>query len=203
MSRTVAWIVIVLIGLGALMIVTAAIGSRDEREQVSAAEYADNVCSAVGAWRGSIESIVDDIRTPAAIGDAGVEEPQSETPQGRTGFVRAGLERAVVATSTLTEAVTRSGVPDSPQGEQVAEQFQAWADDSETELQAASEALDDEPDSLEQALQATAASAGAIGSTLTSGVRTVTEAARTDPDLTRAFRDSDVCAELRANRGAP
>jgi hypothetical protein len=203
MSRTVAWIVIIVIGLGALMIVTAAIGSRDERESVTAAEYADNVCGAVGAWRGSIEAVVDDIRTPPALGDAGVEEPQSETPQGRTGYVRTSLERAVDATSTLTEAVARSGVPDSPQGEQVAESFQAWADGAETELEAATEALENEPDSLEQALEATATAASAIGSTLTSGVRTVTEAAGTDPQLAGAFRDSDVCAELRANRGAP
>ena len=203
MSRTVALVVIVVVGLGALMIVTAAIGSRDEREPVTAAEYADNVCGAVGAWRGSIEAVVDDIRTPPALGAGGVEEPQSETPQGRTGFVRAGLERALDATSTLTEAVARSGVPDSPQGEQVAGQFQAWADGAETALQEASDTLDDEPDSLEQALRATAGAASAIGSTLASGVRTVTEAARTDPSLVRAFRDSDVCAELRADRGAP
>lgn len=203
MSRTVAWIVIVLVGLGVLMIVTAAIGSRDEREPVTAAEYADNVCGAVGVWRGSIEAVVDDIRTPPALGDLGVEEPQSETPQGRTGFVRAGLERAVDATSTLTQAVARSGVPDSPQGEQVAGQFQDWANGAEAELQEASDALDDEPDSLEQALEATAAAASAMGSTLRSGVRTVAEAAGTDPDLTRAFRTSDACAELRADRGAP
>ena len=202
MSRAVVWILVVA-GLVVLLGVTAAIGSRDERETVTAAEYADNVCGAVGTWRGSIEALVDDIRTPPALGDAGVEEPQSETPQGRTGYVRTGLERAVDATSTLTEAVARSGVPDSPQGEQVAESFQAWADGAETDLQDATEALDDEPDSLESALQATATAASAIGSTLTSGVQTVTEAARTDPELAAAFRDSDVCVELRADRGAP
>jgi hypothetical protein len=203
MSRTVAWIVIVLIGLGALFIATAAIGTRDEREQVSAAEYADNVCSAVGAWRGSIEAIVDDIRKPAALGDAGVEEPQSETPQGRTGYVRAGLERAIEATSTLAEAVARSGVPDTPQGEQVAQSFQDWADTSESELEDASDALEEEPESLEQALQAVAGAAGSVAQALESGVQTVAEAAQADPQLVPAFRDSETCGELRENRGAP
>ena len=203
MSRTVAWIVIVLVGLGALFIATAAIGTRGEREQVSAAEYADNVCSAVGAWRGSIESIVDDIRTPAALGDAGAEEPQSETPQGRTGFVRAGLERAVDATSTLAVAVARSGVPDTPQGEQVAQSFQDWADGAESELDDASDALDNEPDSLEQALDAVAGAATSVSRALATGVRTVAEAAQTDPQLVPAFRDSEACTELRADRGAP
>ena len=52
-------------------------------------------CAApVGVWRGELEAIVDDIRTPSAASTAG-EEPQSETPQGRTGFVRAEFERAV------------------------------------------------------------------------------------------------------------
>ena len=94
------WIVGIAVGVVLVLGVTALIGNRDDSgEPVTAGEWAQNVCGAVGVWRGEIEAIVEDIRTPSASSTAG-EEPQSETPQGRTGFVREGLERGVQATET-------------------------------------------------------------------------------------------------------
>ena len=115
-----AWI---LAGVGVLVVivVAAAIGGRDESDEtVPAGEWAQNVCGAVGVWRGEIEAIVEDIRTPSSQSSVG-EEPQSETPQGRTGFVRKGLERAVQATETLVEGVDNAGIPDTEDGEEAAE----------------------------------------------------------------------------------
>ena len=201
MSRAVTW-ALVIAGLVVLLGVGAALGSRDEGEPVSAGEYADNVCDGVGAWRGSIESIVDDIRDPAALGDTGSEEPQSETPQGRTGFIRLGLERAVQATETLTEGISRAGVPDTPQGAEAAQRFQDWADGAHDELEKASDTLDSEPDSLEQSLQAVAGAARTVADTIAGGVRTVGEVAQTDPQLVPAFRNASSCQELQADRGA-
>ena len=100
-----------------MLVVAAAIGGRDESgETVPAGEWAQSVCGAVGVWRGELEAIVDDMRDPNAQTAAGSEEPQSETPQGRTGFIRKGLERAVEATETLVEGIDNAGIPDTPRG---------------------------------------------------------------------------------------
>ncbi len=123
-----AWIVAIVAGVVVVIVVTAAIGTRDDRgETVSAGQWAQSVCGAIGVWRGEIEATVEDIRTP---GDAASEEPQSETTQGRTGFVRKGLERAVLATETLVEGIDNAGVPDTAQGEEAAARSSNWADDA-------------------------------------------------------------------------
>ena len=95
-----------------VIVVTAMVGNRDKSgETVPAGEWAQSTCGAVAVWRGEIESIVEDIRTPNASSTAGGEEPQSETPQGRTGFVRKGLERAVQATETHGHGDRQRGHP--------------------------------------------------------------------------------------------
>ena len=84
-----------------MIVVAAAIGGRDKSDEtVPAGQWAQSVCGAVGVWRGELEAIIDDIRDPAAVGNTGDDEPQSETPQSRRGFIRAGLEVAVQATDT-------------------------------------------------------------------------------------------------------
>ena len=65
------WIVGALVGVVLVLGVTALIGNRDESgEPVTAGEWAQNVCGSVGAWRGELEAIVDDIRTPSAVSTA-------------------------------------------------------------------------------------------------------------------------------------
>ena len=123
-----AWI-LAGVGVIAVIVVAAAIGGRDKSDEtVPAGEWAQSVCGAVGVWRGEFEAVIEDIRTPAAFGDAGVDEPQSETPQTRRGFVRAGLEIAVQATDTLVEGIDNAGTPDTAQGEQAAQQLSDWAE---------------------------------------------------------------------------
>src|SRR6185312_379342 len=190
----------VLAGAGVilLLVVTAAIGGRDKSDEtVPAGEWAQSVCGAVGVWRGEFEAVIEDIRTPAAFGDAGVDEPQSETPQTRRGFVRAGLEVAVQATDTLVEGVDNAGVPDTPGGEQAAQQLSDWAGSSKDELEQAQDSLDTEADTLEEAIEQVTSAAGAIGTTLASGVRTFTAVAASDPALGAALRDSSTCQQLR------
>ena len=127
------WIAAAVGGIVLVVIVTAMIGNRDDSDEtVPAGEWAESVCGAVGVWRGDLESLVEDIRTPNAA--AGSEEPQSETPQGRTGFVRTGLERAILATDTLVEGVDNAGVPDTEQGEEAAELVDDWADGAKEAL---------------------------------------------------------------------
>jgi hypothetical protein len=191
-----AW---VLAGLGviAVIVVTAAIGGRDKSDEtVPAGQWAQGVCGAAGGGRGELEAIVEDLRTPAAFGDPGAE-PQCETPQSRRGFIRAGLQVAVQATDTLVEGIDNAGAPDTPNGRQAAKQISDWASSSKDDLQNAQDALDNEADTLEEAITQITTAAGAIGTTLTSGVKTFADVAASDPALGAALRDSSTCQALR------
>ena len=191
------WIVLVVVGVVLVLAVTALIGNRDSRnESVSAGEWAQNVCGSVGVWRGELETIVDDLRNPSANAVSG-EEPQSETPQGRTGFVRKGLERAVQATDTLVEGIDNAGVPETAQGQEAADQVEEWANSASDDLEEAQDSLDDEADSLEAAIEQVTGAARAITSVLASGVRTVAEVVQLDPELASALQASSTCQQLR------
>ena len=183
MRGPLTWVIGIAVGLVLVLVVTGAIGHRNDREDtVTAGEWAQNVCGTVGVWRGELKSIVEDVRTPSAVAPTG-EEPQSETPQGRTGFVREGLERAILATDSLIDGIENAGVPDTEQGEEAAELVSEWAD-------GANEALED---SIEVFTEA----AAAIGRVLTLGTEAVAEVAQTDPALASALRDASTCQELQ------
>jgi hypothetical protein len=189
------------VGILAVLLVGAAIGSRDkDGETVPAGEWTQDVCGAVGVWRGDIEVIVDDLRDPSAQSVSG-EEPQSETPQGRTGFVRENLERAVEATDTLVEGIDNAGIPDSPQGEEVADRISEWANSAQDELEETQDGLDDEADTLEEALEQLADASRTIAAVLVSGTQTIVEVTRLDPELVGAFRDASTCQQLREETG--
>jgi len=189
------------VGVILVLIVAAAIGGRDESgETVPAGDWTQSVCGAIGVWRGELEDIVDDVRNPNAQTAAGSEEPQSETPQGRTGFIRKGLERAVQAADTLVIGIDDAGIPDSPQGEEAAKTVSDWADSSQKELEDAQDSLDEEADSLEQSIEQLTSAARAIGTVLAGGVQTVAEITRTDPELARTALDTSTCQQLHAER---
>jgi hypothetical protein len=196
MRGPVAWIVAAA-GIVLLIVVVALIGNRDNRDEtVSAGEWAESVCGAIGVWRGELEATVEEIRTPPAAAGGDVE-PQSETPQERTGFIRTGLERAVQATETMVEGVENAGTPDTPDGEEVADVVSSWADDALDELEDAQDSLDEEADTLEASIQQLTGAAQAIGSVLASGTRTVADVGRADPELVSVIRDTSTCQELR------
>jgi len=192
------WLIAAVVGVVLVLAVTALIGNRDSRDEtVSAGEWAQNVCGSVAVWRGQLESIVDDLRDPSAFNSAAGEEPQSETPQGRTGFIRKGLERTVQAADVLVEGIDNAGVPDTAQGEEAADQVAEWASSASDDLEEAQDSLDDEADTLEEAIEQLTGAAGAIGSVLASGVRTVTEVVQLDPELGSALQASSTCQQLR------
>jgi hypothetical protein len=189
-------------GVVLVIVVAAAIGGRDKTgETVTADEWAQSVCGAIGVWRGQMEAIVEDIRTPSGTSGTGSEEPQSETPQGRTGFVRKGLERAVQATETLVEGIGNAGTPDTSEGAEAARTVTDWADSALEELSDAQDSLDEEADSLEEAVEQLTGAARAIGSVLTSGAETMADVARLDPDLAAALQESSTCQQLREETG--
>ena len=189
------WIAAVVAGIVAIIGIAALLGDDDSDETVAAGEWAQSVCGSVAVWRGELEAIVEDIRTPTSAG-TGSEEPQSETPQGRTGFVRQGLERAVQATETMVEGVENAGTPDTPQGEEVAQVVSSWADEALDDLEEAEDSLDEEADSLEESIEQFTQAAGAIGSVLASGTRTVADITRADPELAVLLRNASTCQQL-------
>ena len=192
------WIIGIAAGVVLVLGVTALIGNRDESgETVTAGEWAQSTCGAVGVWCGQMEAIVEDIRTPSGTSTAGGEEPQSETPQGRAGFVRKGLERAIQATETLVDGVDNAGIPDTAQGDEAAELVSDWADFALGDLEDAQDSLDEEADSLEGSIEQLTEAAGAIASTLGSGVQTIADLARLDPELASALQESSTCQQLR------
>ena len=190
------WIAVVAVGIVALIGIGAVLSDDESGETVSAGEWAESVCGAVGVWRGELEATVEEIRTPPAAAGGDVE-PQSETPQERTGFIRTGLERAVQATETMVEGVENAGTPDTPDGEQAADVVSSWADDALDELEDAQDSLDEEADTLEASIQQLTGAARAIGSVLASGTRTVADVVQTDPELVSVIRDTSTCQELR------
>lgn len=195
--RGAPWIAVVG-GILLVLVATALIGARDDRDEtVSAGTWAQSACGAVGVWRGEIEAIVEDIRTPSSTSTEGGEEPQSETPQGSTGFIRKGLERAILATETLVEAIDNAGTPDTAQGDEAASLVTDWAESTLDDLEAAEESLDEEADSLEGSIEQLAEAASAIAAALTSGVQTLVEVRNLDPELEAALHESSTCQQLR------
>jgi hypothetical protein len=193
-----AWVIAVVAGIALVIVVTAAIGTgEDSGETVTAGEWAQSACGAVGVWRGEMEDIVEELRTPSAFPASGSEEPQSETPQGRTGFVRVGLERAVRATDTMIEGIDNAGTPDTPEGAEAARLISDWSDSALDDLEEAQDSLDEEADSIEESITQLTDAARAIGAALASGVQTIADVARTDPELARALQESSTCQQLR------
>ena len=194
----VIWIVGIAAGLVLVLLVTALIGENDRRgETVTAGEWAQNVCGSVAVWRGQLEAIIDDVQTPSSANAAVGEEPQSETPQGRTAFIRKGLDRTVEAAQVLVDGVDNAGVPDTPEGEAAAREMSDWANKSSDDLEEAQDSLDDEADTLEEGIEQLTGAARTIASVRVSGLETLNQVVSTDPALGAALQASSTCQQLR------
>src|SRR4029079_10503203 len=145
--------------------------------------------------RGEIEDIVDGIRQAPATG-TGIEEPQSQTPQGSPSLVRSGLEESVRATEVLVTGIDNSGVPETDQGEAAANQVASWADTSLANLNKAEDSLDTEAATPEEAIAQLTGAAGAIRVVVVSGYETLSDVALLDPELAAAIHESSTCQQL-------
>jgi hypothetical protein len=192
-----AWVLVILVGLVLLTGVVALIGNDDNSgETVSAGEWAQSVCGSIGVWRGEMQLIIDDARQAPQTGTEGTEEPQSETPQGSAGMIRAGLERAVFASDVLVTGIDDAGVPDTEQGAAAAQQVASWADGATSTLDDAQTALDKEAATLEAAVVQLTGAANALRLVLVSGVDTMADVAQLDSELAAAVRESSTCQQL-------
>jgi hypothetical protein len=194
--RGLGWIVAI-VGIVLVLVATGQIGSRGENETVTAGQWAQNVCGTVAVWRGQIETIVDDVRNPPSRGSLGTEEPQSETPQGRTALVREGLERAVQATDGAIEGIERAGTPDTPGGEAAEQQLSDWANGAHDDLEGAQDSLEEEADTPEEALEQFGSAVESLRTVASSGAQAIADAVTSDTELAAAVRDASTCQELR------
>ena len=196
MRGPLAWTVGILGGIVLVLVVTAWIGNRDDSGQtVPAGEWAQSVCGSIGVWRGEIEDIVDGIRQAPATG-TGIEEPQSQTPQGSPSLVRSGLEESVRATEVLVTGIDNSGIPETDQGEAAAKQIESWADTSLANLNKAEDSLDTEAATPEEAIAQLTGAAGAIRVVVVSGYETLSDVALLDPEVAAAIHESSTCQQL-------
>ena len=194
--RGLGWIVAV-VGIVLVLVATGLIGDSDKSgEAVPAGEWAQDVCAAVGVWRGEAEAITESYRLSTEANDG--TEAGAPTPEGKVGAAQVALERAIEAVETLIEAVERAGVPETAGGEDAAELVSNWANGAHEDLEQAEELLDDEGDSLEEDVERVVQAAQAIGRVLESGRQVIATIGTTDPELEAAIRDASTCQELRA-----
>ena len=195
------WTVAIVVGIALVLVATAMVGNRDDSgETVPAGQWAQSVCGSIGVWRGEIEDIVDGIRQAPATG-TGVEEPQSQTPQGSPSLVRSGLEEIVRATEVLVTGIDNSGTPDTEEGEAAATQVSSWAATSLANLNKAEDSLETEAATPEEAIAQLAGATGAIRLAVVSGFETLRDVALLDPELAVAVHESSTCQQLMEEQG--
>jgi hypothetical protein len=193
-----AWALGIIAALVIALLVAAVVGRHDEKgKTVSAGDWAASVCESVGTWRGEMESIINGVGQSPSVGDLGVDEPQSETTDGRTQQVRDGLISAIRATDTLVDGIANAGIPATGNGQQAATQVANWADSTHANLQKAHDSLQTAPTSLQDAVSKLTGAAGALGSALTSGVTTLAGVAHSNPELRDAFVNAEECQNLQ------
>ena len=196
--RGLGWIIAV-VGVVLVLVATGLIGDDDSSgESVPAGEWAQDVCAAVGVWRGEVEAITESFRLSSESNEQTENVP---SPEGGLGAAQVALERSLESVDTLVEAIDRAGVPDTPSGEEAADQVSSWANGARNDLEEAEDLLDDEPDSLEDDVERVTEIARLIAGVLESGRQTLATVGTSDPELEAAFRDSSTCQQLREETG--
>ena len=152
MRGALTWILAIAAGIVLVLVVTAMIGTRDDRDEtVSAGTYAQSVCGAFGVWRGQIEAIVEDISDAERFEHGGQRGTAVGDATGPYRLRPHGSRARIQATETMVVAVDNAGMPDTRRVRR--RQFVSdWADSALDDLEEAQESLDEEADSLEHAL---------------------------------------------------
>ena len=191
------WFGWILAGFGILLLLfaTVLIGNRDEEgESVPVEEWAQDVCGAIGVWRGETEAITESLRVSTQTNNG--TEAGAPTAEGKLGAAQIALERSIQSAETLVLSIKRAGVPDTEGGEEAGEQISDWANSALDDLEQAENALDEEGGSLEEDLQNVVKAAALLAATLDSGREAVATVATDDP-FKAAIAGASTCRELR------
>ena len=191
------WIAVV-VGLIVVVAVSAVVaeGRDNTGESVRASGWADDVCSAVGAWEGQLEVIGDELslnNVGARRNDGG----SGDSVQG-TIYVRGAIDRAIQATDdTLGEGLKRAGIPDAPQGEQASLILRNWAQATESALRGVRERLKDSPNTTAAAFAGLGAAVAVLEDSAVAGRAAFRQVAGLDAELADALDGERSCRDLQ------
>ena len=178
------------IAIGVVAIVVAAVAMRlsDDNGQPTTEEWANSICTSLGDWRESINSLAD-------VGG------QQLTPD----LLRDKLGEAEDATTQLAQELRDAGTPDLAAGDQLRDQLDSSTEKLESSFddlkQSAEEAADAPAGEFLQKLAALATDFAALQSEIAHAVTTIENAdvgEEAKAELQRAFSDASACQSLQA-----
>ena len=161
----------------------AMIGNRDKSDEtVARRRLGAERLRAVGVWRGELEAIVEDVRTPQADGAPAPRSRSRRRRRARTGFVREGLERAVQATDTMVEGSTTRASPTPRRARRRRTGLRVGRRARTTTSRTRRTRSTRRPTRLEESIeQVTERRRARSAASLASGMKTVAEVAQLDP----------------------
>jgi hypothetical protein len=174
-----------IVAVAAILVVGgAACGGETSAEE----EWADSVCTDVGAWRDQLQQAEDDIRTA-------LESPGAET----LGAIETAVRQAIDATRELSEDVDALEPPDTESGGQAKQQLTALATQLESTATQAQQILDGVAEDPVQALEDLAAFAPELQSAVTAASRTLETIQASGSDLQQGFEDAESCDRFQSD----
>ena len=199
MRGALAWIVAIVAGIVLVLVVTARSATRDDSgETVTAGEWAQSVCGAVGVWRGEMEDIVEELRTPSDVRGCGTRSRSRRRRREGPGSCAQGSSAPCRRPRRWSTGIDNAGTPDTPEGER--------GGDARLRLgrlrprrsrgRRRTRSTRRRTRSRRRSTQLTDA-AGAIGAALASGVQTIAEVGRTRPRARGSVQESSTCQQLR------
>jgi gas vesicle protein len=182
------FIAAIVIGVVAIVVAAVAMRLSDDDGQPTTEEWANSICTSLGDWGESINSLAD-------VGG------QQLTPE----LLRDKLGEAEDATTQLAQELRDAGTPDMEAGDQVRDQLDSSTEKLESSFddlkESANEAADAPAGEFLQKLAALASDFAALQAAIT---RTVTEIEDADvgeeakAELQQAFSDAPACQSLPA-----
>jgi gas vesicle protein len=182
------FIAAVVIGVVAIVVAAVAMRLSDDDGQPTTEEWANSICTSLGDWRESINSLAD-------VGG------QQLTPD----VLRDKLGDAEDATTQLAQELRDAGTPDTEAGDQLREQLDSSTEELESSFddlkQSADEAADAPAGEFLQKLGGLASDFAALQSEISQTVTTIEDAdvgEDAKAELQQAFTDAPACASLQA-----
>ena len=182
------FIAAIVIGVVAIVVAAVAMRLSDDNDPPTTEEWANSICTSLGDWRESINSLAD-------VGG------QQLTPD----LLREKLGDAEDATTQLAQELRDAGTPDTEAGDQLREQLDSSTEKLESSFddlkQSADEAAAAPADEFLQKLAALASSFAALQSEIAQTVTTIENADVGDEakaELQQAFSDAPACQSLQA-----
>lgn len=174
----------------AVAAVLAVVGAGCGGEPSAEEEWAESVCTDVGAWRDQVEQAQDDIRTA-------LQSPGAETLSA----IDTAIRRATDATRTLSDELEALAAPNTESGAQAKQQLDDLAAQLESTATKAMEILESVSEGADplQAAQQLADLAPEVESAAANASRTLEAVQASGSDLREGFQDADSCQQFRSD----